>query len=212
MNYIYDVLLNFNKKLYDFYDWNEKDKITHIRKIPSFKISNKDFENFQKNIIKIDNTFLQKINSKTEQFKKNDIFKIKYASIFSNGKDVIAIKWNRNGISTSKSTLCIDEGTDIIEIINRQKESEIKYKIIKKDEIPTFKTRFEIENQKKLTEELQNIYRQNNYKKMSYIHLECFGWTEDNIEKAYDKLKKEIAKENDNFYKIYNFFKITNQK
>ena len=34
MNYIYDILLNFKNKLYDFYDWNINDDITHIRKIP----------------------------------------------------------------------------------------------------------------------------------------------------------------------------------
>ena len=34
MNYIYDILINFNENLYDFYDWNLNDQIDHIRKIP----------------------------------------------------------------------------------------------------------------------------------------------------------------------------------
>lgn len=212
MNYIYDILLNFNKKLYDFYDWNKKDKIIHIRKIPSFKISDIDFKTLKNNIVKMDNNFLQKINYKTQQFKKKDIFKIKYTFLISNGKDIMGIKLNRSGIITNKSALCIDEREEIIEIINRQEETKLKYKIIKKDTIPKFKTRFEIENQKKIIEELQQIYNQNNYKKMSYIYLECYGKTETNIEKAFNKLKKEIIKENDNFYKIYNFFKTINQK
>lgn len=212
MNYVYDILLNFNKKLYEFYDWNKKDKIVHIRKIPSFKISNKDFKILKNNIVKMDNTFLQKINNKTQLFKKNDIFKIKYTFLISNGKNIIGIKLNKNGISMNKSTLCIDEEEDIIEIIKKQKETKLNYKIIKKDTIPAFKTRFEIENQKKIIEELQIIYNQNNYKKMNYIYLECFKKSEINIEKAFKKLKKEIDKENDNFYKIYNFFKIINQK
>ena len=38
MNYIYDILLNFNDMLYDFYDWNVKDNILHIRKIPLIQI------------------------------------------------------------------------------------------------------------------------------------------------------------------------------
>lgn len=212
MNYIYDVILNFNNKLYDFYDWNKKDKIIHVKKIPSFKISDRDFINIKKNTIKISDDFIKKINSKTEEFKKTNITKLKYTSLFSNGKDVIAIKWNKNGISEQKSSLCIDEQEEIIDIVNRQKETPLKYKILKTEKKSNFKTRFETENQTTLNKELLNIYRQKDYKKMSYLHLECFGKKEKDIHIAFENLKKEIAKENDNFDKIYNFFKIINQK
>ena len=43
MNYIYDVLLNFNDKLYEFYDWNKSDDVKHVRRVPIFKISTKQF-------------------------------------------------------------------------------------------------------------------------------------------------------------------------
>lgn len=212
MNYIYDILLNFNKNLYDFYDWNKKDKITHIRKIPSFKISDRDFINIKENTVKISNEFIRQINNKTEEFKKTGITKLKYTSLLSNGKDVIAIKWNKNGINEKKSTLCIDEQEEIIEIINKQKEIPLKYKIVKKENKTNFKTRFEIENQTDINRKLLDIYRQKDYKKMSYIHLECFGKKQQNIDVAFERLKKEITKQNDNFYKIYNFFKTINQK
>ena len=32
MNYIYDILANFNEHYYDFYDWNELDNLIHIKK------------------------------------------------------------------------------------------------------------------------------------------------------------------------------------
>jgi len=41
MNYIYDVVLNFQKEYYDFYDWNKNDNIYHMRKIPILKINSK---------------------------------------------------------------------------------------------------------------------------------------------------------------------------
>ena len=44
MNYIYDIYLNFNNQLYDFFDWNKSDKLIHIKSIPIIKIS----ENFCK--------------------------------------------------------------------------------------------------------------------------------------------------------------------
>ena len=40
MNYIYDVYLNLNDTLYDFFDWNKNDKLMHIKKIPIIMVSN----------------------------------------------------------------------------------------------------------------------------------------------------------------------------
>ena len=44
MNYIYDIYLNLNETLYDFFDWNKNDKLTHIKKIPVFKVSEENFK------------------------------------------------------------------------------------------------------------------------------------------------------------------------
>ena len=46
MNYIYDILVNFKETLYDFYEWNKNDNITHIRKIPLFRINDIFFKDF----------------------------------------------------------------------------------------------------------------------------------------------------------------------
>ena len=212
MNYIYDILLNFNKNFYDFYDWNINDEISHIRKIPTFKISSKQLNDLKNNTLKINGEFLNKIYNKTEQFKKNEIIRIKYACIFSDGKDIIAIKFNKNGITNMKSTLEISEQEDIINIIKFQKEVKLEYKNIKKNKNSQFKTRFEFENEQFIKNELLKTYEEKNTKKLSYICLECFGKSESNINKAINKIKKEIIKGNDNFYKIFNILKITNQK
>lgn len=45
MNYMYDVLLNFNDFPYDIFEWNKDDKINHIRKIPLFKLKTTDLSN-----------------------------------------------------------------------------------------------------------------------------------------------------------------------
>ena len=102
MNYIYDIYLNFNNSFYDFYEWNKRDKIIHIRKIPTIKVSKKDFYNIKYNKIKISKDFLKTIHNKTEQFNNN---KIKYCTIISDEKDIIAIKFDKNGINHMKSSL-----------------------------------------------------------------------------------------------------------
>ena len=38
MDYIYDIVLNFNDDYYEFYEWKQEDKIINIKKIPIYKI------------------------------------------------------------------------------------------------------------------------------------------------------------------------------
>ena len=57
MKYIYDLELNFKNKYYDFYEWEKKDKITHIKKIPSYKVTDEDIYNLKYNYIKINKDF-----------------------------------------------------------------------------------------------------------------------------------------------------------
>ena len=60
MNYIYDVYLNLNEILYDFFDWNKNDKIIHIKKIPVFKIEEEILIKLITNTVKVNNEFLSK--------------------------------------------------------------------------------------------------------------------------------------------------------
>lgn len=211
MNYIYDVILNFKNDYYDFYEWNKNDNLIHVKKIPSFKLCTEDFKNIKFNSIKIDENFFKKIYGKIELFKK-DNKKFKNCCIFSDGNDVIAINFDKNFINTLKSSLAIDEQDDIIDIIKYQKENKVNYKILNSNNTPIFKTRFEIENESFIKEYLKKIYDEKDYKKLSYIHLECFGIPEKDINKAMSNITKEIIKGNDNFYKIFNIFKMKNQK
>ena len=61
MNYIYDILINYQDVLYDFFDWNSDDKIEHIRKIPVFRLNPKIFDKIKNYKIKVNNEFLSKI-------------------------------------------------------------------------------------------------------------------------------------------------------
>ena len=44
MIYIYDVLLNFNTSLIEFFEWEENDLIKYVKKLPIYKVSD-DFLN-----------------------------------------------------------------------------------------------------------------------------------------------------------------------
>ena len=213
MNYIYDVILDFQKEYYDFYEWNKNDNIFHMRKIPILKINEKQFNEIKNNIVQFSEATTKLFNFKTaERFKQNNITKMKYTIIISTENQAMGIKINKNGIIQLKSSLLPDEQDDVIEIIKFQNEAKLEYKIIKNNKKNNFKTRFEIENENFIYNELDKVYEQKNIQKLNYIYLECFNKQEPNIDLAYKKLKSEISKTNENFKKIYNIFKMTKQK
>ena len=213
MNYIYDVILDFQKEYYDFYEWNKNDNIFHMRKIPILKINEKQFNEIKNNVVQFSEATTKLLNYKiAERFKQNNITKMKYTIIISTENQAMGIKINKNGILQLKSSLLPDEQDDVIEIIKSQNETKLEYKIIKINKSNIFKTRFEIENENFIYNELEKIYKQKNIQKLKYIYLECFNKQESNIDLAYKKLKSEISKTNENFKKIYNIFKMTKQK
>ena len=69
MNYIYDILLNFKKEFFEFYEWNLNDDIIHIRKIPVFKVRKNQLYDFKNCNLKLNQKFLKSIFNKSEIFK-----------------------------------------------------------------------------------------------------------------------------------------------
>lgn len=205
MNYLYDVLLNFNSVLYEIYEWNKTDEITHIRKIPLFKISNKDLFNIINNKVKIGNEFLSKIYKKTEYFNKNKIGNIDYSFLLTDGKEVIALKQNKNSYF-EYSKLLYEEELDALEYSESVKTTKLEYEIISKNKINIFQTRNENTIKKYILNTINEIINDNDLDKLKYIYLECFN------KKINGNIKNQIyidLKENwDNVYlNLYNFLR-----
>ena len=125
MSYIYDIMLNFKQDLYEFYDWNIKDTIIHIRKIPLIKVSSKTLEDIKQYIVTFDSTFLDTVDRKTEIFQSKQIVFLKHSFILSDGYEAIAliVKKDNNKISR----LLIEEELEVLEEVSKLKEVEIKY-------------------------------------------------------------------------------------
>ncbi len=212
MNYVYDILLNFQKELYEFYEWNKEDEITHIRRIPLFKISARDLKMVKTSDIKIEKNFCDKIYNKTEKFRKTGVSQIPYAFLISDGKEVIAIKLDKTLKIIAKSSLLLDEAEEICEMTLDQKMVKIKYLNQNQKNQINFETRYEKETKKKLNIKLLNLYKSREYEKLKYIYFECFRKKENNINTILQKLKQEINTKSENYKKIFNFFKIIAQK
>ena len=117
MNYIYDVILNFQNEYFDFYEWNKTDNIHHMRKIPILKINNQKFSEIKKHIVKFDEKLIKYLNNKNaiaERFKQNSITKMKYTFIICSDHEVMAIKLE--DIDFSKQVIRINKIVEVNKI------------------------------------------------------------------------------------------------
>ena len=198
MNYAYDILLNFinEERVYEFFEWQKKDNIKNINRIPIFLLKEKDLANIINNKVIIDKEFLKQINDKTIVFEDRKDYIIKYACIITDKTKCFGIKLNEKGEIIGKSTLLLDEENEILENIKKDKEYEIKYNILKT--IPKIKI-YTRNLEKKINYillELDNIYKNKNYDKLDYLYQENFIKKEDENSRKYDILINEVISGN----------------
>lgn len=207
MNYIYDVLANFNDVLYDFYDWNQGDNITHIRKIPLFKIGSKELKEIVENQVVFDSSFLEKIYQRTEIFTNRSVKGLEYACLFSDGSDALAI-YLKKGV-LQKSKLILEEELEVLDSSNRLKEQEIKYDLIKQNPKNPFRTRRQMEMERFLKKEIGKLQREEDTSKLCYLYYECFNKKEERKDYILKRLKDELDQNFDQITpKLYAFFKL----
>lgn len=203
MNYIYDILLNFNDIYFEFYDWNKKDVIMHIRKIPAFLIEPNQLKEIKNNEVIFEEEFIEKIKNKTEYFSGRNIKIIEYAFLLTDGIEVIALKIDKK---TQYSSLQIDEELDILEDL-RLKHYEIKYKIKNKKHNNILKTRTQIEKETILKKQLKYLIEENNLEKIRYLYYECFNEKEQDKHKIIQKLNESLTNK-EIFLKLNEFFEL----
>ena len=203
MNYIYDIYLNLNENLYDFFDWNRNDKIIHIKKMPIIKTSEENIKKLIQSRIIIDNNLLVTIYKKSESWEKTE--RLDYTSLFTDGNNIICIQFNDKGISERKSFLLIDEELEILDTVFRISETKFDFKVIKKEPV-LFKTRKQVYEEDFVIKELKNIED----KKLNYIYFECFGKREKNKRTMINELQ-DISKNSKVYKNLYDILKLTSK-
>ena len=201
MNYIYDIYLNLNDELYDFFDWNRSDKIIHVKKIPVIKTNENILKQLISKKIKIDEKILIKIYNKTEVWNLES--KISYCALFADASNIIAIEFDENGNSIKKSYLFINEELETIEIIDKLTETNIEFKVLSKEK-KVLKTRKQTKDEKFINTELRNMEES----KLNYIYFECFGKKENNRKTIINKLNK-LSKSSKVYRNLYDILKLT---
>jgi len=210
MNTVYDLLLNFSETAYDFYEWNIKDEIEHIKKIPFIKVSTNTLYDFLNKEIKIDLDFLKEIQNITQKY---DLTKLEYACIFTDGITSVALEFNKEGFSTYKSRLQLEDEEEIIRYVKKEEVRNIKYEIIKDEKTISFLTRKEAKIKNFLEKEINKTYQNKEYSKLQYLYLEYFDLLEENPKTMKDNLIKSMKKEIDEkHYIIYELVLLFSKK
>lgn len=191
MNYIYDIVLNFNSNYYEFYEWNKNDNIINIRKIPTFKVDNQTYYDFKFNDITVKNDFLKLIEDETSIYLGNTN---KYMCIITNSKESIGVMFNKNGLIIKKSSLIIDEENEVLELAYDIENTRIDYQVNRVCKKMRLVSRSEGEKKKKIINNLNHLFKINNYELIRYIYYDAFLKEEKDVNKIYDELINVINK------------------
>ena len=201
MNYIYDIYLNFNKDLYDFFDWNKNDKLTHIKMIPVFKTTEDNIKTIINHNIELKKNDLINILNKTIIWNKSE--KYKNYVLFCDENNVIAVEFDENGKSINKSSLLVSEELEILETTYKLRIKNIDFKILNNQKNIT-KTRKQIKDENFIKDELKNFDKE----KLNYIYFECFGKQEKNKNVIINKLLN-LSRNSKTYNNLYNILKLT---
>lgn len=193
MKQVYDILVNFKKHAYEFYEWEKNDEIEHIKVIPLVKVSSSNLLDFINNEVLVDRSFLESIKDKTEILDKRMIKIIDYACILFDKHQAVAFEFDSNGKIIGRSKLLFDEADDAILLGINLKEQKIDYNIISKLKNNSFYTRKEVKTVDNLLKYLDKICYEKKFDEMKYMYYECYDFKEDNVDKAYNVLKESIS-------------------
>lgn len=198
MKNTYDILVNFKKRAYEFYEWNKNDDIKHVKTIPTFRVSNACLLDFYNSELLVSSEFLKKIEDKTEVFCKGIVKVEKYACVLFSDCKALAFTFDSNGNLTGKSNLLFDESDDIITSCFNLEESIIDYNIISVCNVTGNYTRKEYKIIESLLEYLKSIYENKGDFEIMYMYLECFDRGIKDEKKAYNELVKQVEMANFN--------------
>ena len=186
MNYVYDILSNFNQELYDFYDWDKNDNFTHLRKVPSFRVSKEDLVDLMFKKVKIKGNLLKLIKDKTQVFTKEGVDVIEYCFIVSDSVNALGVILDEDGVVYKRSKFLVSEELEINKCLKTSKIYNVEYNLLSSKTHYSNMTRNEEKVTNLILNELELIMDSTD--KIDYLYYEWF-----NTNKGKNKYKKLVS-------------------
>lgn len=210
MNYYYDIILNWSEEeAYNFYEWLDTDYLELVKKIPFIKVKHKSFLDIALNKVKVSSEVLNSIKDKTLVSGKNIVNKIDYACLITDNKNIIAIEFNKEGISTNRSKLLIEDEINALEVAFALKEVELDYEVIEKI---SFKKELRQEADAKhiISLEINNLYQNKELSKLRYLYYEYKKEKCEDIDLIYKTIVNDLETDfKEDLLKLYNIIKLS---
>ena len=202
MNYIYDIVLNFQDNYYQFFEWNRKDKIKNISKIAVYRVDDDDLLDLTYNDVIVDNIFLNDLKEANKKYKK-------IMCLVSNTNQTIGLLFNEEGKIIKRSSLLFEEETEVNYFAKELPTTKINY-IENTKKIKNNSLRLEIEKKSKLIKFISNI---DNPILLKYLYYEYFKEECNNTSKIKNTLLKIVEEEwNLNKNNLYSLIDILTKK
>lgn len=209
MYYYYDVLLNFTEvpEVYEFYEWEEKDNVEFIKKIPLFRVTTECLKDNLKYQTKFDSSLVEQIKEKT--IVKGSAENNLNTFILSDTKNALALEVNEEGRVVSRSKLLPSDELNLSEVMFTMKESTLHYEKLEKYQ--NSKTLRQIREIKKLIQhEIDTLYEEKNESKLKYLYYEWMNRNDNNIDTIYKEMTSSLQKGYDeNLKRVYDFIKLS---
>lgn len=179
MNYIYDIEVNFQKKILNFYEWNETDNIELITKAKLFKVDDKMYNLIMNNNIVFNELFIEDLGHLN-------------ICVFCNNIDGICVKIGTDGKITHYSKLTLEDEREALYSTCNIKCLKTNYKTINKKEKIDFNslTREENNNLVELLDYVKSM--KNNIECINYFYYIFYNNRKSN--NKYDEIVKYIEK------------------
>ena len=169
VNYYYDIIVNFQQKNINYYEWIKTDELKKIEKVPLVQVSREDFLKIYINKIELSLSVLQKYFHKTIiNGEKNTCI------LFCDRSNTIVIMFADDGKELNRSSLSYVDDENVCEIMYTTKKSKILFTLINKID-------FRIENRKmnfqkkELISHINYLTQEKSFNQLSYYYIEIFS-------------------------------------
>lgn len=205
MNYIYDIILNFNEEFYDFYEWKSNDNVINVRKIPVLKVDENTYVSLRNNKVQVS---METIDSLKKNFSLyNEKIEGNIICLITNGMSAFGVMFNNNGYLIKRSSMLFDEEEEVIDESENIKEVKIDFIKNEKQKSNNI-SRIVKEKQKFIKDYISSL---DDELTLKYIYYDYFE-KEENKNNIKEILLSEINSEwNSKLSKLYDLTKLLNK-
>lgn len=206
MLYVYDILLNFTDvhTYLNFFEWENKKELTHVKKIPLLKIPNYQLKEIYENRIQLQDAIWAKLQGKAKASGKKNLTTF----LLTDGMKVFAVAFNSKSVLEMRSELLADDEDDIVQLGDDLPFIKLEYRILNKTYQKRFCTRKEMTIKAYLKSEFLKAYQKEDKNKLMYLYKDYFNQNETDIKTMYESLTSSLEQIDSKHKKLYDLLQL----